>query len=77
MENKTMIGLEPIAFDDTFKFRYRCYPDLLNLNQLCKMFRMKKLAVYRLLRTHRITAHKAGKEYRINKTCALEYLLTH
>lgn len=76
MENK-MIGLEPIVLDDTFKFRYRCYPDLLNVDQLCKMLGMKKPAVYRLLRTNRIAAHKDGKEYRINKICALEYLLEH
>ena len=51
------------------------YPDVVNVEQLCKMLGgiSRKLA-YRLLASGELRSVRIGRSYRIPKLCVIEYL---
>lgn len=57
------------------KEMFENYPDVVNVEDLCKMLGgiSRKLA-YRLLTNGEIKSVRIGRAYRIPKTCIIEYL---
>ena len=50
------------------------YPDVLNINEMCRILGISTKTGYRLLREGRIASMKVGRSYRIPKLHLLAYL---
>lgn len=60
----------------TYNIMFRDYPDVVNVNEMCKMLGgiSAKLA-YKLLSSNRIQSIKIGRTYKIPKVFIVEYLI--
>lgn len=54
----------------------RCgeFPDVLNVDQLCKLLHVGRNTAYELLRSQTIPSVRVGKQYRIPKNKVIEFL---
>lgn len=60
---------------DNYKLLFTDYPDVVNIEQMCKMLGGISLKTgYRLLRNKTIKSFVVGRRYRIPKIYILEYL---
>ena len=60
---------------DAYKFMFRDYPDVVNVEQLCRMLGgISDKTAYRLLKTSSIKSFTVGRRYLIPKIYVLEYL---
>lgn len=60
---------------DNYKLLFTDYPDVVNIEQMCKMLGGISLKTgYRLLRNKTIKSFIVGRRYRIPKIYILEYL---
>lgn len=60
---------------ETYQAVFREYPDVVNVEQLCKMLGgISTKTAYRLLRSGTIKSLVVGRRYRIPKIYVLEYL---
>ena len=60
---------------DAYRFMFREYPDVVNIDQMCHMLGgIGKKTGYRLLREKKIEAFKIGKSYKIPKIQIISYL---
>lgn len=51
------------------------YPDVLNIHDLCEIFRIGKKTAYKILHEGKIPCRKIGRSYRIPKSEIIRYLL--
>lgn len=60
---------------DAYRFMFRDYPDVVNIEQMCRMLGgFGKKTGYRLLRENKIEAFRIGKSYKIPKIQVMNYL---
>lgn len=50
------------------------YPDILSVEQVCKILQTSKRTVYKLIHEHKLTAKKIACHYRIHKQSLIDYL---
>ncbi len=50
------------------------YPDVVSVEQLCKMLRIGRNTAYRLLKSGAIQAIRIGRQYRIPKKQVIQYM---
>ena len=48
------------------------YPDVLNIHDLCELFRIGKKTAYKLLHEGKIPCRKIGRSYRIPKSVTVQ-----
>lgn len=67
---------EGIKVDNTGVYNqlFRDYPDVVNVEQMCKILRIGKKTGYRLLEENEIEHFKIGRNYHIPKYHILKYL---
>jgi excisionase family DNA binding protein len=58
------------------KKRFRDYPDVLDVHQMCKLIGIGLTTGYGIIRSETIPAIKVGRSYRILKTNVIRYLDT-
>lgn len=64
-----------MSIQDNYKLLFTDYPDVVNIEQMCKMLGGISLKTgYRLLRNKTIKSFIVGRRYRIPKIYILEYL---
>lgn len=51
------------------------YPDVLNIHDLCEIFRIGKKTAYKILHEGKIPCRIIGRSYRIPKSEIIRYLL--
>ena len=50
------------------------YPDVVKVDDLCKMLHISKSLAYRLLHNGEIVSVRVGRVHRIPKLCIIDYL---
>jgi excisionase family DNA binding protein len=60
--------------NEVYKYIFKDYPDVVNIDQMCEMLRIGEKAGYKLLRENRIVYYKVGKAYRIPKLSIFNFL---
>lgn len=61
---------------DNYSIMFTNYPDIVNIEQMRKMLGgIGVTLAYKLLKLRRIKALKIGREYKIPKSCIIQYLL--
>ena len=61
---------------DNYSIMFTNYPDIVNIEQMRKMLGgIGVTLAYKLLKQRRIKALKIGREYKIPKSCIIQYLL--
>lgn len=61
--------------NEAYKLIFRDYPDVVNVEQMCKMLGgISAKTAYRLLRKNQIKHFKIGRTYKIPKLHIFEYL---
>lgn len=53
---------------------FRKYPDLVDVNQLCRMLNISSKTAYRMLKAGTIQSFRIGHSYRIPKIHVINYL---
>lgn len=59
---------------DAYRVMLREYPDVLNIDELCRILEISKKTAYNLLKQDKIACIKVGRAYRIPKSHLLTYL---
>lgn len=59
---------------DAYRVMLREYPDVLNIDELCRILEVSKKTAYNLLKQDKIACLKVGRAYRIPKSNLLTYL---
>ena len=59
---------------DAYGVILKDYPDVMDINEMCKALGVSTKTGYKLIRTGQITAQKVGRTYRIAKIHLLTYL---
>lgn len=54
---------------------FNTYPDVVSIDEIQKMLRIGKNAVYELLKTKKLKSIKVGKKYIVPKKYVIEFLL--
>jgi excisionase family DNA binding protein len=54
--------------------QFREYPDVLDINQMCKLIGIGLTTGYKLIRSEAIPSKKIGRSYRILKTSVAQYM---
>lgn len=61
---------------DNYSIMFTNYPDIVNIEQMRKMLGgIGVTLAYKLLKQRRIKSLKIGREYKIPKSCIIQYLL--
>lgn len=61
---------------ENYSLMFTNYPDIVDISQMRKMLGNIGITLaYKLLKEKRIKSIKIGREYRIPKSCIIEYLL--
>lgn len=58
---------------EAYRVMLQEYPDVLNIDDLCKLLAVSKKTAYKLLKDGEIGCIKVGREYRIAKAHLLTY----
>lgn len=58
---------------EAYRVMLQEYPDVLNMDDLCKLLAVSKKTAYKLLKDGEIGCIKVGREYRIAKAHLLTY----
>ncbi len=58
---------------EAYRLMLQEYPDVLNMDDLCKLLAVSKKTAYKLLKDGEIGCIKVGREYRIAKAHLLTY----
>ena len=58
---------------EAYRVMLQEYPDVLNMDDLCKLLAVSKKTAYKLLKDGEIGCIKGGREYRIAKAHLLTY----
>jgi len=69
-----MNSVTPICQREAYKVMLRDYPDVLNIEQMCRVLGVSTKTGYRILKEGRIQNLKVGRSYRIPKIHILTYL---
>lgn len=65
-----------INSEENFSIMFTKYPDIVNITQMREMLGdIGSTLAYRLLKQKKIKSKKVGREYKIPKSCVIEYLL--
>lgn len=56
---------------------FKDFPDVMDVNQASKLLGVSTKTVYKVIRGGSLPSIKVGREYRILKTCLVQYLKTH
>ena len=59
---------------DAYRIMLRKYPDVLSIDQMCKILKISTKTGYKLIRDQKIPAMKIGRSYRIPKAHLFTYL---
>lgn len=63
---------------ENYSLLFTNYPDIVDISQMRKMLGNIGITLaYKLLKEKRIKSIKIGREYRIPKSCIIEYLLNN
>lgn len=63
---------------ENYSLMFTNYPDIVDISQMRKMLGNIGITLaYKLLKQNRIKSIKIGREYRIPKSCIIEYLLNN
>lgn len=63
---------------ENYSLMFTNYPDIVDISQMRKMLGNIGITLaYKLLKEKRIKSIKIGREYRIPKSCIIEYLLNN
>ena len=63
---------------ENYSLLFTNYPDIVDISQMRKMLGNIGITLaYKLLKERRIKSIKIGREYRIPKSCIIEYLLNN
>lgn len=63
---------------ENYSLMFTNYPDIVDISQMKKMLGNIGITLaYKLLKEKRIKSIKIGREYRIPKSCIIEYLLNN
>lgn len=63
---------------ENYSLLFTNYPDIVDISQMRKMLgNIGTTLAYKLLKEKRIKSIKIGREYRISKSCIIEYLLNN
>ena len=63
---------------ENYSLLFTNYPDIVDISQMRKMLGNIGITLaYKLLKGKRIKSIKIGREYRIPKSCIIEYLLNN
>lgn len=63
---------------ENYSLMFTNYPDIVDISQMRKMLGNIGITLaYKLLKERRIKSIKIGREYRIPKSCIIEYLLNN
>lgn len=63
---------------ENYSLMFTNYPDIVDISQMRKMLGNIGITLaYKLLKQQRIKSIKIGREYRIPKSCIIEYLLNN
>lgn len=63
---------------ENYSLMFTNYPDIVDISQMRKMLGNIGITLaYKLLKQKRIKSIKIGREYRIPKSCIIEYLLNN
>ncbi len=61
---------------ENYSIMFTSYPDIVNIDQMRKMLGgIGVTLAYKLLQQRRIKSIKIGREYKIPKSCIIQYLL--
>lgn len=64
--------------NENYSLMFTNYPDIVDISQMRKMLGNIGITLaYKLLKERRIKSIKIGREYRIPKSCIIEYLLNN
>jgi len=62
---------------ENYSIMFTAYPDIVSITQMRRMLGgIGVTLAYRLLKQRKIKSLKIGREYRIPKSCIIEYLLS-
>ena len=63
---------------ENYSLLFTNYPDIVDISQMRKMLGNIGITLaYKLLKEKRIKSIKIGREYRVPKSCIIEYLLNN
>lgn len=73
-EGAAINSVTPICQREAYKVMLKDYPDVLNIEQMCRVLGVSTKTGYRILKEGRIQNLKVGRSYRIPKIHILTYL---
>ena len=66
--------MDEMSLQDMYRYLFKEYPDVLNVNQVSNILDVSTKTVYKLIQNSNLSAIKVGREFRIPKIFLLKYI---